>query len=152
MSLPRPKTIVDDYLAALRASTETYLSQLVFRKGPQHTVKLPVDKVGVGFVRLEGMPGGEQGAGSGNVWRHPWSLRTILAIPDDISDPEGCEDLRLDILGDFLEFIQDTRCVSEHVKTGRLVQCDLVLAPLAAEQEQVWRCIDAIITYSARRS
>jgi hypothetical protein len=154
-----PKDILNAFMAALRADTGTVLAACTKRKGPQHTVRLAtgataangVQDVGVVFVALDNLQGGETPAGSGNTWWHVWTFAVNLAVPDDESDPETAEDLRLDLLSDFMEFMHSNRCCFAAM-TGHIASAKCVLMSMSAEDQQVWRGVEVTVTYKALRS
>ena len=150
-------TIIDDFLTALRAwavTTTGPLGDAAIRKGPLQTLKL---KTSTGqncavVVQLEMLDGGEQQAGSGNHWWHTWQLKVLLLVPDDDEHPDTAEDLRCQLLDDFMEFIHSDRCLSAGAKTGKVGAAEFLLGSLAAEDAQVWRTVETSVSYKALRS
>jgi hypothetical protein len=149
--------IIDEFITALRTYSGTSSGTLhtaAIRKGPLHTLKL---KTATGqncavIVQLENLEGGEQGAGSGNHWWHVWALKVLLMVPDDEEAPDTAEDLRCTLLDDFMAFIQEHRCNTAGVKTGKVSAAEFILGSLAAEDQQVWRSVELTVTYKALRS
>lgn len=151
MAYLKPKDILDEFMDQLRADTGTTLSQCTFRKGPQHTARLASGNVGIVLVRVNGLPSGERPAGSGNTWWHDWQFDVQLLVPYDEADPEGTYDTTLDLLSDFLEFIDANRCIYT-AKVGSVTTAEVVLTQFNAEDQQVWSAITAKVTYKALRS
>lgn len=151
MAYKNPKDILDAFMVALRADTGTVLGACTKRKGQQHTVRLATGEVGAVIVTLDRLAGGEQSAGSGNHWWHNWTFAVDLAVPDDETNPEAAEDLRLDLLSDFMEFMQANRCMFAAM-TGHVTEAKCVLMSLSSEDQQVWRGVELQVNYKSLRS
>ena len=148
------KDILDNFIDALRtyASTSTgALKDSTVRKGPLFTLKLGSRKSAV-IVSLQTLEGGEQAEGSGNHWWHDWVLKVDLLVPDangrDLT-VTGQEDLRCDLLDDFMQFIHETRCLIDGVKTGRVSSAEFAIASLSDEDQQVFRSVELRVNYKA---
>lgn len=147
-----PKDIINAFIAALRANTGTHLSNSLFRKGPGHAIDLR-GKAHCVFVALVGMPDGEQSAGIGNQWWHNWALGLTLCTPDSETDREAAEDSRLDLLGDFLDFIHsEARCVFGTAKVGRIRSAVYSIEAFPGREQQVWLMDRIVVTYRSLRS
>lgn len=148
------KDILDNFIDALRtyASTSTgALKDSTVRKGPLFTLKLGSHKSAV-IVSLQTIEGGEQAAGTGNHWWHEWVLKVDLLVPDANGSTltvTSQEDLRCDLLDDFMEFIHTTRCLITGVKTGRVTSAEFGIASLSEEDQQVFREVDLRVNYKA---
>ena len=148
------KDILDNFIDAIRtyATTSTgALKDATVRKGPLFTLKLGSHKSAV-IVSLQTLEGGEQAAGSGNHWWHEWVLKVDLLVPDANGSTltvTGQEDLRCDLLDDFMEFVHETRCLITGVKTGRVTSVEFAIASLSEEDQQVFRSVELRVNYKA---
>lgn len=149
------KDIIDNFIDAIRtyASTSTgALKDATVRKGPLFTLKLGASHKSAVIVSLQTLEGGEQAAGAGNHWWHDWVLKVDLLVPDangrDLT-VTGQEDLRCDLLDDFMQFIHETRCLITGVKTGRVSSAEFYIASLSEEDQQVFRSVELRVNYKA---
>ena len=139
MGIALPKDILDAVLASMRGWTGAFLPLCTFRKGPQHTVRLTDTEIGAVFVTLVGLPQGEEGAGIGNRWWHHWAVQVELSTPDLSTDPGGTEDARLDLLGDFIGWLYNTRCVAGAGTQTRISDASYAIVAFEGASAQVWR-------------
>jgi len=143
-----PKTIIDDYLTALRAWTGEPLASCVFRKGPQRTLRLSDSEETICIVALHSLEGGEQSAGSGNNWWHNWNFAVLLMVKDDEEDPEASEDARLDLIEQFGQFQQQlTVRTLDGAKVGHITECTLGIGEYFENTTQVFRYAEIVVTY-----
>ena len=146
------KAIIDEFLADIRAYATTSSGELhtsSVRKGPIHTLRLGSGITCGVVVSLEGLDGGEQSAGTGNHWWHDWTLNVLLIVPDNESDPGAAEDIRCELLDDFMAFVHSDRCLVGGVKKGFVSGATFSMASLSAEEQQVWRAVECKVTYKA---
>lgn len=151
-----PKSAIDAVLSGLRALDSGPLQSVtagggvIYRKGPQRSVKLSGTETAVIFVALAEMPEGEQSAGSGNNWRHEWDIKVLACVPDD--GTEACEDLRLDIIDALLQFAHDNRDLAGAARVVRVGKCRCLIGELFADDKQVYRMADITLTYKTLKS
>jgi len=148
------KTIIDTFLERLRAWEGEPLASCIFRKGPQYALNLGGAKCAC-IVALRELRGGEQSAGSGNNFWHTWALGVVLAVPDDDTTPEAAEDLRLDLIDEFLSFMADidSRTMFGGAKWGVVSGCVLGMGPLfLADDKARYRYADLTVEYRSLRS
>jgi hypothetical protein len=154
------KTILNTFLTNLRAwDGETAeddgepLASCVFRKGPQYALNLGSAECAC-VVALRELIGGEQSAGSGNNFWHSWSFAVVLAVPDDETAPETTEDLRLDLIDEFLAFMADidTRTMFGGAKWGVVSGCTLGMGKVFAADDTIYRYADITVEYRSLRS
>ena len=149
------KDILDTFIDALRTYASTSagaLKDATVRKGPLFTLKLGANHKSAVIVSLQTIEGGEQAAGSGNHWWHEWVLKVDLLVPDANGSTltvTSQEDLRCDLLDDFMEFIHATRCLITGVKTGRVTSAEFGISALSEEDQQVFRTVELRVNYKA---
>jgi len=160
------QTIVDDYLAALRAwgavagREASPLRSVndgggcVFRKGEQHGIALTGAETGIVFVRLGPMEGGEKSAGSGNNFWRTWVLQVDLLVPDDETDPSGTEDARIGLIDEFGEFMGsiETRTLFGNAKVGHISKAEPQICTLTEGAKQIFRGWACEVSYRTLKS
>ena len=153
MAYVTPKTILNNYLAALRAWEGEPLASCVFRKGPQRTIRMSAAQDTICIVALRALEGGEVSAGSGNNWWHDWSFAVLLMVKDDETDPEASEDTRLDLIEQFGQ-CQHQMAVRtmEGAKVGHITACTLGIGQYFENTTQVFRYAEIVVTYKTLRS
>lgn len=147
-----PKTVITTMMTSLRAWPDEPLASCVFRRGPQRALKTTIAQKCACIIELAGMPDGEQSKGSGNNWWHNWAIKVLLMVKDDEADPEGAEDMRLDLLEEFLQWLQSNRSLLDNAKVGKVTGLDLGLLAFAENERQVWRYADVTLDYRTLRS
>ena len=147
-----PREIVDGLLTLLRAHTWT--GTVVWRKGPQRAFQLGVGEDAIGFVRLAGSPEGEQSAGSGNHWWQWWDVNVALLVPDDSEDPDGVEDLRLDLMADMHECLHaiNSRTLVGGAKCGRMKSVNLGIEEVVEGSKQYFRWAEWLLSWRTLRA
>jgi len=148
-----PKTILTNYLTALRAWAGAPLAACVFRKGPQRTLTLSAAQDTICIVALRALEGGEESAGSGNNWWHNWSFAVLLMVKDDPEDPEASEDARLDLIEQFGQCQhQMSMRTMAGAKVGHISSCTLGIGEYFENSTQVFRYAEIVVTYKTLRS
>jgi len=147
------KTILNTFLSRARAWTVDPLASCVFRKGPQFALNLGTADCAC-IIALRDLAGGEQSAGSGNHFWHTWAFAVVLAVPDDETDPEAAEDMRLDLIDEFLSFMADidTRTMFGGAKWGVVSGCSLGMGKVFTADDTIYRYADMTVEYRSLRS
>jgi len=139
-----------DYIANDAVSP---LADCIVRKGPQHGVRLGSGDAGAIFVRWNALAG-EDPAGSGNAWFRNWTLSIIAGIPNDETDPETCEETRLELAEQLCEFLhrRDVRALFGQVKVGQMLDGRFVMMAMKDPDEDIWRVFETGYQYRTLRS
>lgn len=153
----KPADLLDAFLAALRATTITTLSDVVWRRGPQRAVRLAGGETALGIVAFAGLVDGETAAGSSNHWLQPLGLQVLVLVPDDETDPGASETTRLALAEGLLAFMQplDIRSLqttSGTAKSGRFARMTAGIGPYFEDTKQVFRWVEALVEYKCLRS
>lgn len=148
-----PKTVLNNFLAAIRAWEGEPLASCVFRKGPQYGLKLGNAPCGC-VVALRRMAGGEEAVGAGNNFRNSWEFAVLLLVPDDTADPEAAEDLRLDLVDEFGAFMAhiDQRSMFGGAKVARITNCELGFGQYFPNDDTIYRYAEVSVEYRTLRS
>jgi len=152
-----PKMILDTCLASLRAWTGEPLASASFRKGPQRSFRLGDSESGLVIVGLATLQGGEESKGIGNHWWEAWAFAIRLAVPDDEDAPETQEDLRLDMIHELGQWMQENRTLYDEdsgaaTKRGSIATVDCWSGPMLEGEEQEWRGADCVVEFGTLRS
>ena len=154
MTYVPPKTVLDTFVDALRDWEGEPLASCVFRRGPQYGIKLTAAQPCACIVAVRRMVGGEEAAGSGNNFRHTWELAVLLLVRDDPDDPEGAEDMRLDLVEEFGQFmaLMDTRTMFDGAKIGRISMCEFGFGQYFENDDTIYRYAEVSVEYRTLRS
>lgn len=154
MSYVAPKTVLNTFLTNLRAWTGEPLASCVFRKGPQYGLKLTSAQTCACIVALRELVGGEESAGSGNNFYHSWAFAVVLLVRDDNTAPETIEDLRLDLIEQFGQFMADidTRSMFGGAKRGHISSCRLGMGQYFPNDDTIYRYAEITVEYRTLRS
>jgi len=146
------KEVVDDLMELMRAWEGFTEASVVFRKGPVRALRTSETPRPVIILTCLGLPAGEEGAGIGNHWWHNWQLQVSLLVPDDIDDPEGAEDLRYDLLEEFMDFVHENRTLLTSYKVGRVASVEFLFSTLTDDGQQVYRACRIVLGYKTLKA
>jgi hypothetical protein len=154
MAYVAPKTVLNTFLAKVRAWPGEPLKSCVFRKGPQKALTLGASEDCACIIALNSLLGGEESAGSANNFYHSWQFAVALLVRDDEADPEAAEDLRLDLIEQFSQFMADieTRSMFGGAKRGRITECQLGYGQYFEDSDVIYRYAELGIEYRTLRS
>jgi hypothetical protein len=144
------KTVLKAVLDSLAAVAVSPLQDCVLRYGPLHSWSQGAAEAGVVIVSW-GEGNGETSAGSGNNWWRNSMVTITGAIVDDFDNPEGSEDLRLDLADQLEAWVHSNRTLLDNEKVCSCQSVELPSGTLFADDETLfWMVIIQLSTRALR--